>query len=119
MGFTELELELVANIARYHRKSKPKKKHEPYNQLPNKEYQLMVKQLSAILRLAVALDRRQKGAVARISCKPKPDRKELHLHLLPQNINDDCSLELWSLNYKKEIFEEEYEVKLIADVLKH
>ena len=119
LGFTELELELVANIARYHRKSKPKKKHEPYNQLPNKEYQLMVKQLSAILRLAVALDRRQKGAVARISCKPKPDRKELHLHLLPQNINDDCSLELWSLDYKKDVFEEEYQIKLVADVLKH
>ena len=30
LGFTELELELIANLARYHRKSKPKKKHDNY-----------------------------------------------------------------------------------------
>lgn len=118
LGFTELELELIANIARYHRKSKPKKKHEPYNELPDKNYQLMVKQLSAILRIAVALDRRQKGAIAKIDCDYKPDKKELHLHLVPKSADEECALELWSLEYKKEVFEEEYDIKLIADVVK-
>ena len=118
LGFTELELELIANIARYHRKSKPKKKHEAYNSLPHKDAQLIVRQLSAILRIAVALDRRQKGAVARIYCELKLDAHELHLQLFPQIIGDDCALELWSLDYKKDVFEEEYKIKLTASVLK-
>ena len=119
LGFTELELELIANIARYHRKSKPKKKHEPYNNLPQKEHQLMVKQLSALLRIAVALDRRHKGAISKIHCEFKPNLEQLHLHLLPQEIGDDCALELWSLDYKKDVFEEEYDIKLVASLLAH
>ncbi len=118
LGFTELELELIANIARYHRKSKPKKKHEAYAKLPSKRSQLKVKQLSAILRIAVALDRRHKGAISRLQCKYKKKERELRLCLIPQDIGDDCTLELWSLNYKKDVFESEYEVKLVASLLK-
>ena len=50
LGFTELELELIANIARYHRRSKPKKKHEPYQRLNDRD-RLLIRQLSAILRI--------------------------------------------------------------------
>ncbi len=117
LGFTELELELIANLARYHRKSKPKKKHDHYQKLPNKKYQLMVRQLSAILRLAVALDRRKKGAIASFNCHYDKDKKEFHFHLFPKDIGDDCALELWSLNFKKDVFEEEYDVKVIATVV--
>jgi exopolyphosphatase/guanosine-5'-triphosphate,3'-diphosphate pyrophosphatase len=65
LGFTEIELEVIANIARYHRKNTPKKKHFHYSKLPD-NHRKMVKQLSAILRLAVALDRRQIGAIQQI-----------------------------------------------------
>lgn len=114
LGFTDIEIEVIANLARYHRKSTPKKKHENYNLLPNKEYRLMVKQLSALLRLAVALDRRQLGAIAQVKCEYYPDLLELNLHLIPAIPNDKCSLELWNLDYKKGVFEEEYGVKVIA-----
>ncbi len=113
LGFTEPELELIANIARYHRKSKPKKKHESYHKLLHKQ-QLMVRQVSAILRLAVALDRKKNGAVGTIKCNWHNKNKELVLELYPQEIGDDCALELWSLDYKKPIFEEEYGVKVTA-----
>ncbi|MGF1541852.1 MAG: HD domain-containing protein [Pleurocapsa sp.] len=116
LGFTELELELIANIARYHRKSKPKKKHDGYNKLPHKQYQLIVRQLSAILRLAVALDRRQKGAIASVNCQYNPSNRILNLQLFPTEIGDDCAIELWNLAYKKEAFEEEFDVKLIPTV---
>jgi len=116
LGFTELELELIANIARYHRKNKPKKKHEPYQKLPHKEYQLMVRQLAAILRLAVALDRRQKGAIAKIKCEYDKNNQQLYLYLFPAELGDDCALELWNLNYKKNVFEEEYNLKLVASL---
>ncbi len=116
LGFTELELELIANIARYHRKSKPKKKHEPYNNLPHKQYQLMVRQLSAILRLAVALDRRQKGAIAGVNCQYDASNSQLNFQLIPTEAGDDCALELWSLAYKKEAFEEEFELQLVPSI---
>ena len=114
LGFTDLEIEVIANLARYHRRAKPKKKHDNYSNLPNKEYRQMVSQLSAILRLAVALDRRQIGAIQKIQCEYLPDDKELHLHLFPSDPEDNCALELWSLNYKKDIFEEEYGITVKA-----
>ncbi len=114
LGFTELELELIANIARYHRKSKPKKRHDSYQELPSKKYQLMVRQLSAILRIAVALDRRNKGAIARVRCHFDPKQRILDVTVIPHEIGDDCALELWSLDYKKPIFEEEFDIQLQA-----
>ncbi len=113
LGFTEVELEVIANIARYHRKSKPKKKHESYRNLPNKKYRQLVSQLSAILRVAVALDRRQIGAIKELKCEYDSPRRRLYLHLIPRDPEDDCSLELWNLNYKKVVFEEEYGVKIV------
>ena len=113
LGYSENELEVIANIARYHRKSKPKKRHPDYIKLS--EYQqLMVRQLSAILRIAVALDRRQIGAIADLECKYDPEYKTLHLHLFAASPDDDCALELWSLDYKKPVFEEEFGVKLVS-----
>lgn len=114
LGFTETEVEMIANIARYHRKSKPKKKHENYRNLPDKRSRQVVSQLSAILRLAVALDRRQIGAIAKVECKSDPGAKKLHLRLTPTDAQDDCALELWSLDEKKEIFEGEFGIKVIA-----
>lgn len=116
LGFTEAEIETIANLARYHRKSIPKKKHENYSNLPSKRHRQLVNQLSAILRLAVALDRRQIGAIAQVRCHYNPEAKELHLRLVPSVPNDDCALELWNLDYKKGVFEEEYGVKLVAQL---
>jgi exopolyphosphatase/guanosine-5'-triphosphate,3'-diphosphate pyrophosphatase len=113
LGFTEIELELIANIARYHRRSKPKKRHESYMKL-SEVNRLIVRQLSAFLRIAVALDRRQIGAIQDFDCKYDPEYKKLHLHLVPAQPEDDCALELWNLDYKKGIFEEEFGVKLVS-----
>jgi len=113
LGFTEIELELMANIARYHRRSKPKKRHESYIKL-SESHRLMVRQLSAILRIAVALDRRQAGAIQHFDCKYDPEYRKLHLHLFPTQVEDDCALELWNLDYKKVVFEEEFCVKVVA-----
>ena len=114
LGFTENELEIIANIARYHRKSKPKKKHENYQNLPDKNARKFVSEVSAILRLAIALDRRQIGAITAVNCSYKEEEKELHLELFPQDKSDDCALEFWNLEQKKGIFENQYDVKVIA-----
>lgn len=114
LGYNETEIEIIANIARYHRKSPPKKKHENYRNLISKTHKQIVNQLSAILRLAVALDRRQIGAIARVQCEYIAEKKELYLKLYPSRTDDNCALELWSLDYKKDVFEEEFGVKLTA-----
>jgi exopolyphosphatase / guanosine-5'-triphosphate,3'-diphosphate pyrophosphatase len=113
LGYTELEIETIAQLARYHRKSAPKKNHDAFNTLPKKQQQI-VAQLSALLRLATALDRRQIGAIEKIDCEYQPSCRELLLTLKPVEPNDPCELELWSLDYKKEVFEVEYGVKVVT-----
>jgi len=114
LGFAEAEIEVIANLARYHRKNAPKKKHESYSNLPSKKHRQLVNQLSAILRIAVTLDRRQIGAIQRVHCEYRRDVRELHLRLQASIPDDDCALELWSLDYEKGVFEAEYAVKLVA-----
>ncbi|WP_414564185.1 MULTISPECIES: Ppx/GppA phosphatase family protein [unclassified Anabaena] len=116
LGYTETEIEIIANLARYHRKSQPKKKHENYRNLLSKQHRQIVSQLSALLRLAVALDRRQIGAIARIQCEYIPHSQELQILIFPSQPDDDCALELWSLDYKKSVFEDEFKVKLVANL---
>jgi exopolyphosphatase/guanosine-5'-triphosphate,3'-diphosphate pyrophosphatase len=115
LGYTETEIETIANLARYHRKSPPKKKHENYQSLPKKHRQIVDK-LSPILRLAVALDRRQIGAVAQVNCQCHWEAGEFQISLKPADPQDDCALELWSLNFEKEAFEIEYGLKVVASL---
>jgi exopolyphosphatase / guanosine-5'-triphosphate,3'-diphosphate pyrophosphatase len=113
LGFNETEIEIIANLARYHRKGAPKKKQDSYGSLTSKTHKQIVNQLSALLRLGVALDRRQIGAIARLQFESSTKDQKFFLKIFPTNLNDDCALELWSLDYKKGIFEEEFGVKLV------
>ncbi|MBE9158022.1 Ppx/GppA family phosphatase [Nodosilinea sp. LEGE 06152] len=117
LGYTETELEVIANIARYHRKSTPKKKHDNYRSLPTRYHRQMVTHLSALLRLAVALDRRGIGAVESIACDFDTDTNVLKMDIIPAHANDDCASEMWNLNYKKDYFEQVFEVKLAARLI--
>ncbi|NJN73190.1 MAG: Ppx/GppA family phosphatase [Limnothrix sp. RL_2_0] len=110
LGFNETQVEIVANLARYHRKSKPKKKHDNFQNLTDKKHRQMVHELSAIMRLAVGLDRRQIGAIAAVVCDYDKKKGVLTLNLTPSYKDDPCDLERWSLDYKKIIFEEEFGV---------
>jgi exopolyphosphatase/guanosine-5'-triphosphate,3'-diphosphate pyrophosphatase len=117
LGYNETEIEIIANIARYHRKSPPKKKHENYRNLLHKEHRQMVNQLSAMLRLAVALDRRRIGAISHIQCEYLPNFKEFKMLIFPSSIEDECALEMWSLDYKKGVFEEEFGLRFVATLM--
>lgn len=112
LGYTDVEIETIANLARYHRKSDPKKKHDSYRSIDSKKHRRVVDQLSPLLRLAVALDRRQIGAIERIRCQILPELQEMRLYLAAVDLEDDCELELWSLNLKKSSFEAAYGLKL-------
>ncbi|MGB3293825.1 MAG: Ppx/GppA phosphatase family protein [Phormidesmis sp.] len=114
LGFTETEVEIIANIARYHRKIYPKKRHENYSNLPGKHERKVVDQLSALLRLAVALDRGRSGAIAHVSVEYDEQEKTLTMVLTPVRPGNNCELELWNIDYKKAWFEAVFGLRVKA-----
>ena len=116
LGFTETEVEIIANIARYHRKSQPKRRHEGYNNLPTKRERLIVDQLGAMLRIAVALDRGRSGTVETISTQYEPKSKTITVGITPVRADNICELELWNISFKKEWFEEVFDLQLKAQL---
>ncbi len=67
-GFSEQETELVALIARYHRKSHPTTKHVEFAKLDADDQQL-VRILAGMLRIAIGLDRRHAAHVASVGVR--------------------------------------------------
>ncbi len=106
-GFTPRERELIAQIARYHRKALPKKKHEGFARLSPQD-QLLVGRLGGILRLADGLDRRRAGMVTSIDCAPAPATFMIRLHG-----EGDISVELFGGKVKGDLFESAFNTKLI------
>ncbi len=119
-GFTNSEAELIANIARYHRKSHPKKKHENFAKL-TLEKQTIVKVLAGILRIAEGIDRRQLQIVK--SVQVDFDDKNIKINLFSDNeiIRDKNinfrneaqqsvlimpDIELWGATRRKTLLEE-------------
>src|SRR4029450_8671801 len=57
-GFTDREIELIAQVARYHRKSAPKESHPEFASLGTDDKR-RVRVLAGILRIAVGLEDRK------------------------------------------------------------
>ncbi|MCM3876657.1 MAG: hypothetical protein NEA02_09585 [Thermoanaerobaculia bacterium] len=107
-GFTRDEVELIALVARYHRKAVPGDPHEPFRNLdPWKKP--VVEKLAAILRVADALDRTQRGHAKKIRVTLRG--KKLHLAIYARAPLD---LELWALRKKARLFEKTFGVKVVA-----
>jgi len=68
VGLTPAERLIVAGISRYHRKATPDPAHPEYEALPKKD-RSTVSSLSAILRIADALDKEHNSAVRSVECR--------------------------------------------------
>lgn len=64
------EIDTVALIARYHRRSAPAQRHKRFAKLPVKQQQRIAR-LAAILRIADGLDRAHENAVVQLRAKPE------------------------------------------------
>jgi len=102
-AFSAREVELIANIARYHRRAYPKRKHQNFARLSKSDRQL-VRHLSGILRIADGLDRTQTQAVTKLECKIK--RKSIRICVTAQA---PPQVELWDANRKAGLFESVFE----------
>ena len=89
-GFDPREVEVIALVARYHRRASPKKAHEEYAELPA-ELRRTVRVLSALLRLAEGLDRSHSQALAAVSVHDRGDD-----YLINLRAGGDAELELWA-----------------------
>jgi exopolyphosphatase/guanosine-5'-triphosphate,3'-diphosphate pyrophosphatase len=104
-GFTNPESEVIANIARYHRKSHPKKKHENFESLPDSKKQI-VRVLAGILRIAEGIDRRQMQVIKDV--KAEVTENEINIYLFPVEKEQNPDIELWGANRRKLLLQETY-----------
>lgn len=98
-GLSDLEKGIVANVARYHRQSTPKPTHEDFWSLP-RQARVVVAYLSALLRLAYALDVERTQRIRKVRCRLEGDR------LLVQVDRRQVTLERWSLLRRADMFVE-------------
>jgi exopolyphosphatase/guanosine-5'-triphosphate,3'-diphosphate pyrophosphatase len=112
-SFNKLELELVANIARYHRKAHPSPKHLGFSQLspPNQD---IVRKLSALLRVADAFDFKRTQAVKSVTCMHDGAKT---LSLVCSAFGTIAEEIEWALE-KGKLVEEVYDVKLTLNRIK-
>jgi exopolyphosphatase/guanosine-5'-triphosphate,3'-diphosphate pyrophosphatase len=99
-GFTDEEVELIAQVARYHRKSAPKPTHSEFAAL-SAEAQQVVRVLAGLLRIGVALDRTRTSAVRDVSTQATKRQLEIQLHG-----DGDMSLERYTAEARKGLLEE-------------
>jgi exopolyphosphatase/guanosine-5'-triphosphate,3'-diphosphate pyrophosphatase len=109
---------MIASIARYHRGSTPKDSHEAWQSLPVTA-QPVVQDLSAILRVAEALDRSHRQVIQELKVMMNPYQGDdtafggKLLSLVPfLREGENCKAEAWALNEKKSYFETRFGVKL-------
>jgi exopolyphosphatase/guanosine-5'-triphosphate,3'-diphosphate pyrophosphatase len=99
-GLNRSDINIVSNVVRYHRRNLPSPAHLNYISLP-REDRIAVMKLSAILRVADALDRNHTGRVADASFEKSGDK-----FIIRSARNLDFSLERLSLADKGDLFED-------------
>lgn len=105
-GLSRTDKELVALVARYHRRATPQQSHVEYMALA-RDQRLEVSKLAAILRVADALDQNHMQQVRKFTVQREPGR----LVLLVRGL-EDLTLERVALRQKGPMFEEVYGMKV-------
>lgn len=114
LGFDETELSIIAATAYYHRKKRPKKKHEVYGSL-DKRSRRIVKKLSALLRIAENLDRSHAGVIRHAHLCPHETKKK-RITLAVDAI-DNCQAEVWGVQKHTKPFKKAFKRKLDIQVM--
>ena len=97
-GFTAEEIDLVANVARYHRRSVPSRKHDEF-QVLSASTQRVINVLAALLRIADGLDRSQFSVVQNVDVKLGKSV------VITVQASGDAELEMWAARGRSDLFE--------------
>ena len=104
-GFTQRELEIVACVARYHRKAYPSKRHGAFARLERGDRRL-VRKLAGILRVADGLDRTHTQRITHASCAVHRGFVELTVQS-----RTDPRVEIWDAERKSGLFERAFKLE--------
>lgn len=102
VGLSNREIELIAQIARYHRKGSPKLDHPEFAAL-GADDQYLVRGLAGILRIAIGLDRTQDGRVNKLSITNTDNELEI---VIKTAANTDSDLNVYAANERKGLLSE-------------
>ena len=94
-------------MARYHRGSRPKKKHDDFRALGDDDRH-RVAAAAAILRLALALDRTHQQRVQDIRAQIAGGNVEITV-----DAQGDADVDLWAARSKVELFEKVFDRKVV------
>ena len=103
-GMRQPDLELVANVARYHRGASPKKKHDAFSRLSSDEKQ-RVRRLAAILRLAGGLDRSRSQQVRDVRVLVEGGRVTL-----VTTADEEPQVDIWGAERRRQLFEQVFDM---------
>jgi exopolyphosphatase / guanosine-5'-triphosphate,3'-diphosphate pyrophosphatase len=97
-GYTDQERMVIGLLCRYHRKSMPAARHEPYRSLPA-DTKRLINMLTPLLRLAVGLESTRQQKIASVECQVAADGPTVTVRGA-----GDIDLELWAAEREAETF---------------
>jgi hypothetical protein len=106
-GFQTSELELIANVARYHRGADPKRKHAHFQQLSARDQQ-RVRQMAAILRVAGGLDRSNTQQVSEATI----DASQPDDLLVSVRARQFPEVDIWGARKRSKLFQKVFDTSL-------
>ncbi|MBA2706806.1 MAG: Ppx/GppA family phosphatase [Gemmatimonadaceae bacterium] len=111
-NFTPDEVWIIANVARYHRKTPPRKKHAEFQAL-SPQGRRIVCVGAALLRLADGLDRSHASVVDDLRCRVGAEQVKCAVVT-----RWDAQLEIWGANRKRDMFESTFKRPIIFELAK-
>lgn len=109
VGFSEKEIDLIANIARYHRKALPKEKHKNFKNFDEKEKRL-IKILSGILRLSDGLEKTHSALINDIKIIQNGNGNSYTMVL--RYLTHPPESEMWAAEKRKKVIEDLFDIKI-------
>ena len=113
MGLSPEAKEIVANVARYHRKGFPDLSHPGFRKL-DRRGRTVVRKLAAMLRLADSFDREHLTKVTDLQARVERERLTLRARG-----DGDLALSLWTASRKADLFEEVFEMEVRVEGAEH
>ena len=113
LGYSLSEKNIIAAIARYHRKTLPKKRHESWQNLSSREDKLTALDMSLILRLASAINKRPEPVISSVNIKLVSN--QIRFKLITSDKRKNLILEKWSLESCYEVMKELKNLELKVD----
>lgn len=105
-GFSPEEVDIIACIARYHRKAAPRRSDVPLRGFSKRDVRT-VKVLSAVVRVADALDRSHFAVVRDLKVTRREGTLRIHV-----DSDSDPAIELWSAEQRKRLLEKVCEARI-------